>query len=178
MQAMRLPSFTLALLVVAAPAMPAEKDKVELEFDKSADFASYKTFAWVPFQEQLPNRANHLRITRAVVRELLAKGLTESNPVEADICLEYHARLEKKARGTPSIEDSAWQPSSPKFIVNIDRVEMGTLVLDVWDSHRKDVVWQAKTTEPMQSEDMRDRQISAVVKRLLAHYPPAPESGK
>src|SRR5262249_43159360 len=94
-RAMRLPGFALAFAVIALAGLAgaAEKDKIELEFDKSADFSSYKSFAWVPFQEELPNRANHLRIQRAAIRELLAKGLTESTPVEADICLEYHARL-------------------------------------------------------------------------------------
>lgn len=168
---------TLAAAAVAGAGLAQElpKNEVEVQHDSSADFSSYKTFAWTPFQTPAPNPAVHIRLTEAIERELAAHGLRKAeNAAAADLFVQYEGRLEKKVRGTPTRSDNYWQPSNNRFIVNFDRVEVGTLVIQLWDGKRKDVVWSAKGTAIMGQQDQRARQADDAVKHMLAGYPPKP----
>jgi hypothetical protein len=166
----------LALSRVAAAQAPAGQKPVEVDFEKTADFSSYHTYAWAPFQEPASNPANHIRITRAVERELEAKGFTKGESAAAtDIFVHYQGSRDKKVRGTPSQRDSNWQPSNPTFQVDFSRVEVGTLVVELWDAKTKDIVWRAKAAEVIRREDQAEEVINQAVKRLMAAYPPKPQ---
>jgi Domain of unknown function (DUF4136) len=166
----------LVTLPVAASAQKfGQPIPVDLEYDHATDFSRYKTFAWAPFQEPAPNAANHVRITRAVERELEAKGLTKVPPGEASLLARYQAKLEKKFRGKQTQSESPWQPSNKRTIVNIDSVKIGTMILDLWDAGTKDLVWQARLSMPAPSPDRVEEAINKSVKRLMEEYPPKPE---
>jgi uncharacterized protein DUF4136 len=171
----RLALVLLATLGVAWTPQSLEPEKVEVEYDHSTDFSAYKTYAWVPFLEPSSNAANHVRITRAVEQGLEAKGLTKVKPADASVLLHYYTRLDKKVRGNPSKSSSYWAPSSPRFVVNFDKVEVGTLVLEMWDGRRKDVVWQGKVSDVAPRPDQVEEAIDKAVTRILAVYPPKPE---
>lgn len=174
---------TVLLSLVALPATAAlaqdalAEPKVEVEYEKSVDFSKFKTYAWVPFQEPAKSATNHMRITSAVEREMELKGLAKAvDPPRADLFIEYAGHIEKKLRGTPSKQDSTWQPSSPKFVVNFDKMHVGTLVIRLWDGTSKDVVWSASGSEPLQQDGAQPAIIvDEAVKRLLAGFPPKPE---
>ena len=178
---MRPRSLWLVSLVALVPtALPAQSrpspPPVEVDYDKTADFGLYKTYAWVPFQEPAKNPANHIRIMRAVERELEAKGLTKADPPHgADLFIHYQGRVDKQTRSTPTVKDSVWQPSNPTFIVNFDRIEVGTLIVELWDGKSKDMVWKAKGSEMLRRADQTPEQIDAMVTMLLAGYPPKPK---
>jgi hypothetical protein len=158
---------------LAAGAQDLAQSKVEVQHDESADFSGYRTFAWTPFQTPASNPAVHIRLTEAIERELAVHGLQKAeNATTADLFVQYEARLEKKVRGTPTRSDDYWQPSNTRFIVNFDRVEVGTLVIQLWDGKRKDVVWSAKGIAIMGREDQRARQADDAVKQMLAGFPP------
>lgn len=163
-----------ACAVLAAGAQEA-KSKVEVDYDKAADFSSYRTFAWTPFQTPAHDAAIHIRLSESIERELLAHGLTKAeNAAQADLLVQYEGRLEKKLRGTPTRTESYWQPSNPRFIVNFDRVEVGTLVITLWDARRKDVVWHARGSAILGRADERPRQADEAVKHMLSTFPPKP----
>ncbi len=89
----------LSLAVVSLLAPQSGSPTVKVTFDQEADFSRFKTYDWVPAQEPAPNPVNHIRMTRAVERELEIKGLTKSmeNP---DLRVTYFAKVEKKLKGT------------------------------------------------------------------------------
>jgi hypothetical protein len=165
----------LASLGIGWSPQTFEPGKVDVDYDRATNFAAYRTYAWVPFQEPTANAANHVRITRAVEQGLEAKGLTKATPTEANVLLHYYTRLDKKVRGTPSQSSSVWAPSSPRFVVNFDKVQVGTLVLELWDGRKKDVVWQAKVSDVAPRPDQVEAAIDKAVTRILAVYPPRPE---
>src|SRR5687768_18017722 len=49
---------------------------VTYDFDRSADFSRYRTYAWVP-GTNVDDELNHNRIVRAVEAQLAAKGLSK-----------------------------------------------------------------------------------------------------
>jgi hypothetical protein len=149
--------------------------KVEVEYDHAADFTAYKTFAWAPFQDPAPNPANHIRVTRAVERELEAKGFTKVGPDEASVFVRYQGRLDKKITSTSSQSDSPWQqPSDKRTMVSFGKTKVGTLVLELWDGRSKNLVWQARESMPEPAADRMEDAINKSVKRLIGEYPPKP----
>jgi hypothetical protein len=151
-----------------------EAGKVEVEFDHAADFSTYKSFAWAPFQDPAPNPANHVRLTRAVERELQAKGLAKVSPDQASVFVRYQGRLDKKIKSTSEQTASPWQPSNMRTVVNFDlsKVKVGTLILELWDARTKDLVWQARESIPEPSPDRMEDAINKTVKHLVEQYPP------
>jgi len=169
---------TLAGLSATAqePHPVAPSKKVEVEWNREADFSRYKTYAWVPYQQPVPNPANHVRITRAVERELEAKGFAKAPLApDADVFVEYKAKLEKQVKGTPYEGGSSWTPTNERFMVRFDKIEVGTLVVQLWDGKTQDVVWQAKGSEKVTTPDQTERIINAVAARLFEAYPPGQE---
>jgi hypothetical protein len=151
-----------------------ESLKVEVEFDHSADFSAYKTFAWAPFQDPAPNPANHVRVTRAVEHELEAKGFTKVGPEQAGVFVRYQGRLDKKIKGTTSQTESPWKANNMNTVVTFDlkKAKVGTLILELWDGHTKDLVWQARESMSMPPADRMEDEINKSVRRLMSQYPP------
>ena len=52
---------------------------VTYDFDRAANFSSYKTYAWTRGTE-LTDELNHARVVRAIDATLVAKGLTRVEP--------------------------------------------------------------------------------------------------
>jgi len=173
-----LPVAMIAFLV-AGPAVSPET-KVKVDYDKAVDFKKYRTFDWVPFQEPVPNAANHVRITRAVERELSARGLVKADAGgTADVFVHYDAKVEKKRlRTTSGPSEPTWRTTpDQKWTVNIEltKAEVGTLALELWDGEARKVVWRAEESELLRSPDQTEEQINEAVARLLDAYPPAPQ---
>lgn len=166
--------FSFLLLLLDPQPKPLVDPKVEVEFDKTVDFAQYKTFAWV--QQPASNTANHIRITRAVERELLGKGLVKAEPgAPADLYVHHVGRTEKKIQTTSGPSESPWRTTPDqqwKVSFDLKRAEVGTLVLELWDGQKKDIVWRARGSEMLRRPDETEDQINDVVSRLIAVYPP------
>ncbi len=162
----------LALLFLLSPQSVAPTVKVS--FDKEADFSRYKTYDWVPTQEPAANPVNHIRITRAVERELELKGLKKSmeNP---DLRVTYFAKVEKKLRGQGHQEDSPWQPSPDvRTVVDFKRVQEGTIIVELLDDDTKLTLWRGVATGKAPSPDEVGPAIDSTIKKVLADYPPKP----
>ena len=64
---------------------------VTYDFDRAANFASYKTYAWTRGTE-LTDELNDARVVRAIDAALVAKGLARVEPsANPDVRVAYHA---------------------------------------------------------------------------------------
>jgi hypothetical protein len=162
------------LLLLAGPVAPT----IKINVDKDADFSVYKTWDWVPALDATANPANpanHVRIMRAVERELEARGLQRSmeNP---DLRVSYLAKIEKKIRGQGYQTDSPWSATPDlRTVVDFRRVEEGTLIVELIDAETKLTVWRGVATQPAPSPDEVGPVIDATVTKLLADFPPKPK---
>jgi hypothetical protein len=170
----------LALLLPALPCAaqpkPVAQTEVKVDYDKTIDFAKYKVFGWVPFQEPAATPANHIRVVNAVEAALVAKGLVKAEPGQtADVYVHVQGRIEKRRQSSSGPSDSTWSPTPNqqwKFSFDLKKVEVGTLVVELWDGKTKDIVWRSKGEALIKSPDMLDKTIDDSAKRLLADYPP------
>jgi hypothetical protein len=160
------------VLLAASPAVTAETVKVD--YDVKVDFSKYRTFAWSEAQQPAKNPANHIRITRAVERELLAKGLQKAETGPADVRVRYYGKIEKKLKSSSRQESGAWQTNDLRTMVDISRVDQGTLILELSDGESRAVVWRGTAVGVAPRADLVAEAIDSSVKKIVAPYPPKP----
>lgn len=161
----------LALAFVLTASL-ASAQQVKLDYDHDVDFSRYKTFAWSVAQPPAKNPANHIRVTRAVEEGLTAKGLRKDTSGAPDAYLMYTGRVGETLKVAGRSAGGYWEPSNLRTVVDLNKVREGTLVLEVYDAHTKDVVWRGVASEVGVRDDLMEEAIKAAVKKLLEGYPP------
>ncbi len=91
----------LTLLLVAAAAQPLFAQDVRYNFDKSANFAAFKTYRWVDIKgtTKLSDLVDR-QVKATVEAELAKKGLAKSESETADLYVGYQAAVGTE-KGTP-----------------------------------------------------------------------------
>jgi hypothetical protein len=150
--------------------------KTHINFDKSANFASYKTYAW----EKSPNPAQgewNQRILDDIDKQLQAKGLTkvDSNP---DLWVVYSnsIRNEKETVGvgygiapTWGWDNGVGAPAVQNTYIN----KVGTLVVELADTKTKELIWRGSVSDTI--SDKTNKNVSTLdkaVTKLFKGYPP------
>jgi hypothetical protein len=146
--------------------------KTQVDWDKSANFAGYRTYMW----ENSPNPAKgawNQRILDAIDKQLQAKGLTkvDSNP---DLWVVYSnsVRNETDVVGVGYVPGPSWGTSGPAAH-HTYVTKLGTLVVDLADTKGKQLVWRGSVTGAI--TDNNDKNISNLdkaVAKLFQKYPP------
>src|SRR5215469_743806 len=185
---------------------------VHYNYDRSANFTTYKTYQWVdePTDQaklgppsglpkiDLPgggplavsggtsdDQLIRQDIQRAVDEQLAQKGLTkvESN---ADLLVTYHAAIREEqsinlsAFGTGSGPWGGWGGGwggleSGTVSGQTSTVPIGTLVVDLYDPARKQLVWRgdvSKTIDVKKDGDKNYRNLEKAMVKLFRNYPP------
>ncbi len=175
-------SFLLCIVIFAAGCSAV---KVSSDYDKTAGFASYKTYAFTQEALSLPiNDLNKNRLINAITNELAAKGFTkaESNP---DVFIDIKVKGEQKQTATATSSGGyggygygyryGWGGGFSTTTINYDTYVDGTLFIDMIDASKNQLVWQGrgtKTIEPDASQKKREDNINYAVKQIFMNYPP------
>ena len=174
-------TLTLAALLVPVLALA---QKVSYDYDKSAPFASFKTYAHKDGtkvgQELIDNR-----IVSAIETELAAKGFTKSE--SPDVFVVYHIAFDKqKDISTYSSGygggygaygwgwGGGWGGSS-MTTTQVRDILMGTLVIDLADAKKGQLAWRGmgvKEVDTQAKPEKRDKSINNAVKKIFKNYPP------
>jgi hypothetical protein len=182
----RFPLFPLALVLVPLSSIAQERGaavgpefklakkgpEVKVDALPGIDFGAFKTFAWSETQEPAPNPVNHIRITRAVERELQAKGLKPSGTEPPDVRVSYVGQIEKKLKGTSHREDGRGPVADVKTVIDLSRVKEGTLIIELSEPATGRVLWRGVATETVAPADETEAQIDRAVGALVQRYPP------
>lgn len=178
--------YFLAIMFVAAS---CSSIKVSSDFDKSAEFASYKTYSLTPEAQKMEgiNDLNRNRLLTAIETELAAKGFTkaETNP---DVLIDIQLKGEQKQTATATNSGGyggygygyryGWGGGFSTTTINYDTYVDGTLFVDMIDAKKNQLVWQGrgtKTVDPDASQKKREENINYAVKQIFSKYPPKPE---
>jgi len=186
---MRIKTIALAAvcgLGIAAFAVPARAQKVDVTFDKSASFKKYKRYAWgknslVTRQTADAEAQIEKEIESAADRQLSAKGFV-LDPAHPDFVIHYDAG----AMPMPEASDASWtQPVAGNVMLSgtFSGVTMdvwlqvtGVLKFSVHDAASKGVVWTsvvtAKTNDPKKFMRNVDSEINKLVTKGLQKFPP------
>jgi hypothetical protein len=165
-------SVWLILLGTMAPAQ-----SVTYDYDRAANFSSYKTYAWTRGTE-LTDELNHARVVRAVESRLATKGLTRVGPsADPDVHVAYHANFEKNLEIFGSTH--GWGPfglgGDRLGSARVQAVLVGTLVVDIADARTGAIVWRSVASSDIRPTDKpksRDTKIAKATDKMFKNYPP------
>jgi hypothetical protein len=177
----------LFLSIILATAVSCSSVKVSSDFDSTANFASYKTYAFTDeaLNIQLDD-LNKTRLLNAISAELAAKGFTkaETNP---DVLIDIVLKGERKQTATATTSGyGGYYGAGYRYgygggfsttQINFDTYVDGTLFIDMIDAAKNQLIWQGrgtKTIDPEASQQKREENINYAVKQIFMKYPPKP----
>lgn len=171
----------LALLIGLVPAIAAAQ-KVTYDFDKTAVFGQYKTYAFkdgTPVGQPLIDK----RIVESIEAQLAAKGFTK-NETAPDVFVVYHIAFDKQQdisaySSGPMYGGYGWGYGaawgSTTTDVRVRDILVGTLAIDVIDGKKKQIAWRGLGTKEVDTEakpEKRDKNIAKAVEKIMKNYPP------
>jgi hypothetical protein len=172
---------TIALLVAVLPAI-AWAQKTTYDYDKSASFGMYRTYALkdgTPAGQQLIDQ----RIVAAIEAQLAAKGMKRDDTTP-DVFVVYHVAFDQQKdissySSGPMYGGYGWGYGggwgSTTTDVRVREILIGTLAVDMVDSSRKQMVWRGLGTKEIDTgakPDKRDKNINKAVEKIFKNYPP------
>lgn len=149
---------------------------VQFDYDRSANFAGYRTYQWVDATAgRAGNQLMDQNIKRAIDSQLALKGL---QPVEsgADLQVSYQAAIDQEK------QFEGWG-TGPRWFgaqrVSTSTIEIGKLVVNLFDPNSKQLVWRgsaSKTLDIKKDPDKNYANLQKAVAKMFKNYPPG--SGK
>jgi hypothetical protein len=174
---------TITLLV--APAVIVAQ-KTSYDFEKSANFAAFKTYAHkqgTPVGQSLIDD----RIVTAIETQLAAKGLSKA-AAEPDVFVVYHMAFDKEKDistyssgygGGYGAYGWGWGGGmGGSTTTQVRDILVGTLVVDMADAKKGQLVWRGmgvKEVDTQAKPEKRDKSINKAVEKIFKNYPPKVE---
>ncbi len=181
---MKVPYSLIFVLAAATLVSSCTSVSVDSDFDHDIDFSKYKTFAWYDHSNSKykPQHANQIvdaRIHRAIASELLGKGFTQTAPDTADLLITYFTSTEQKIDVYHSgygygygYWGGYWGPYGGYPTTSVSQYDVGTLVLDLIEREKNDLVWRGMIQKALSRSDSSEQKIKKHVARLLSGFPP------
>ena len=181
MQTRRVIGGVAALLLVPVLALA---QKTSYDFDKSANFAAYKTYA----QKDGTKVGQPLiddRISAAIDSAMASKGFTKSD--KPDVVVVYHIAFDKQKDISTysSGYGGGYGPygwgygggwAGGTSTTQVRDILVGTLVIDLADTAKKQIVWRGMATKEgidvQAKPEKRDKKITEAVTKIFKNYPP------
>jgi len=162
---------------------PAFAQKVSLKYDKSADFAKFKTYAWVPGMP-VADPTLDLYIKGAVDGMLAKKAMHKAAPEQADLFLTYHAATDGDVNanafqdptsittGTALPGQTIWD-SGPAMGASAGFIRKGTLSFEMFDRSQHRLVWSSRASVKLKEKrGERLDQLDQSMIKIFKGYPP------
>jgi hypothetical protein len=175
----------IVLLAALALAPAAFAAKPNIQWNKDYDFSHIKTFAWQdPTAPSLAqsNPFMHKFIQDEIEKRLAAAGLMKAGTGAApDVMVTYHGSVQNQVQlqsdsfgygfggyGTPGWGMYGYGAAGPvSTTTRVVNYQEGTLVVDIVDPMKKELVWRGSTT-PILISDSNDKTQKNISKALDA----------
>jgi hypothetical protein len=162
---------------------------VYIDYDQTAAFTQYKTFAW---GKGTPARKPHIdrQIISAVEHQLVEKGFrkVDTNP---DVLISYHAATTKELHYSTSSFGYEYGPAwgsrygryggylgmwGPGLVTETTtpvQVIKGTLVVDIYEADKKRLIWRGTGIDTVHDDPAAvESQIQEGIDKMFANFPP------
>jgi Domain of unknown function (DUF4136) len=185
----------IAVLALAVAVVHAGV-KVRAEFDKEYDFTKVRTFGWHPDgagevkllmreggdPEQIRARWEPT-IKAAVQEEMTRRGLALAASGTPDLLVHYYflsgPNSESQYRGQFIGAVPPWGlPDFAMTTTSFKIFEQGTLVLDLIDGPKRQIVWRGiaeAEVDRQRTPAEREKRLREAVSEVLKKYPPKPQ---
>ena len=170
-------------MILTLIALPSAAQSVHVDYDRNADFDSYKTFAWGPTPETSIEGASpfmHSRIKNAI-EYYLAKGGGVEDPTDPDLYVTYHVGTYEDVRFSTTTYgysygpgwgwDPYWGGPMGNTVTTATTYERGTLVIDIWDAETNEIVWRGSASAVVPDDPQKaDKLINKALKKMVKQF--------
>jgi hypothetical protein len=176
----------LSVVFLLAAVSTAAAQDVRYNFDKSANFSTFKTYKWVSIKGATPlSSLADTQIKAAVDAELATKGLSKSESDTADLYIGYQGAVSQEKEYTsfdtgwgygPGWYGGGWYgPTGGMTTGQTSTIYIGQLALDMYASKAHNLVWRgtaSKTLDAKAKPDKQEKNLQKAVMKMLKDYPP------
>ncbi len=179
---------TLVCLVALLAAVPVAAQKVYVDFDRNADFESYKSYAWLPSEGTSVADTDTLMHTRIQNEIELALSTNLARVSEnPDLLVTYHTnekeelQLSTTSMGYGYGAGWGWSPywggayGGGMSTTTASTYTRGTLIIDIIDAKQKNVIWRGSAeatvpSNPRKGEKLISKAIAKITKKWQKEY--------
>ncbi|HZF14689.1 MAG TPA: DUF4136 domain-containing protein [Steroidobacteraceae bacterium] len=166
--------FAVALLVLASAA--AIGQSISTNYVPGTDFSKFRTYRWVAVEGATAvDQILDQQIKQAVDKQLATKSLTKKDADPVDLYVGYQVAVEQEkelnAFGAPG-----WRFGGGMASVTTSTVDIGTLVLDIYNPVAKQLLWRGSASETVStsgSPEKKQERLDKAMAKLLKKFPPA-----
>ena len=164
----------LVLTLVTCMAVSAQD--VTTNAMPGTDFSKYHTYKWVTIEgAKYPNQIVDAQIKQSVDAQLATKGLTKVDGDKADLYIGYQTSLAQQEQWNAYGMGGGYRWGGGMETATSSTIEIGTLVLDMYDPSTKQLVWTGratKTLDPGNNQQKKQKNLDNAMKKLLKSFPP------
>jgi len=164
----------MVLLLLAAGILCAQD--VKYNFMPGTDFSKYHTYKWVSIEGGAhPNQIVDAQIKQSVDSQLASKGLTKTDNDKADLYVGYQIAVDQEKQWNAYGMGGGLRWGGGMATASSSTINVGTLVLDMYDPSTKQLVWTGnatKTIDPSSNQEKNQKSLDKAMQKLLKNYPP------
>ena len=148
---------------------------VQLDFDKTADFAKFKNYKWIALENESPiDKLTDEQIKATLDAAFAQMGLRKvEDDGSADLLVGYQSYEGVERRfGQGYNVGPGWSAGTAER----SAIYEGQLSVDMYDPANHNLVWRAvasKALDPKASAKKRQKNLNKAVSNLMKNYPPA-----
>lgn len=175
-------SVNLILLGLLCFSAALTAQDVTYNYAQSADFSKFKSYKWVPIKEGVhPDQLIDQQIRSALDVELAKKGLVKTDSEEANLLIGYQLAIgQEKQVNAYNTGGAGWGYGArwggmSTTTATTSTINIGMLVLDMYDPAEKQLVWRGKASKTLDANakpDKRQKNLAKAAQKLLKNYPP------
>jgi hypothetical protein len=157
----------------------ASAQQVKTDYDRSANFAQYKTYSWEHVKTQ--DALNVDRIRSAVNAALAAKGLTQvDSGGEISIVAVEMTQNQQTLNTFYNGFGGGWGwrrfgGGLGEATTTTETYKVGTLVVDLFDSSSKKLLWRGSSSDTLSNNsDKNIKNLDKGVEKMFKKFPPGP----
>ncbi|OIQ21259.1 DUF4136 domain-containing protein [Lacinutrix sp. MedPE-SW] len=174
---------TLPILLLLVVVSSCTSVRVASDYDKNADFDSYKTFAFFKtgIDKAEISDLDKRRILRAIEAEMIAKGFTKSENPDLLVSIFTKSREQVYVYNNgfgPYGYGWGWSPwywNNGFNRTSVSTSTQGSLYIDLIDASKKELIWQGKGQGYLTNSsniDKKEARIKEFVAKIMTKYPP------
>jgi hypothetical protein len=172
----------LPVLVGFALCVTISAQKIKYESEPSANFSKFRTYKWQRADDaHYPDKATDEILISSIDEQLAAKGLVRTESEPADLYVVYQLAVVDDISTNSFKTGGGWlgvPEQNPGFsgvaTSSSEVVKKGWLLLDLYDSQQKKLVWRASVTKALKGKGNEQTRQNArkTMKKIFTNYPP------
>ena len=163
--------FVLALSVSMATAQDVKTNAMP-----GVNFSQFHTYKWIEIPGgSHPNQIADQEIKQSVDSQLAAKGLTKVDSDKADLYVGYQVAVDQEKQWNAYGMGGGWRLGGGMATATQSTINVGSLVLDMYDPSTKQLVWTGTATkaiDPSSKQSKNEERLNKAMEKLLKNFPP------